>query len=437
MLSTDATQSDLIKVAASPDPNACSSGPSCHGADTTNINPLQWRRMQQTTRALNQGPHRRHRLPNTQRRQREQYRRGCWLCSNLNHLARNCTKQPRAEASGRLGQVSRTAQLTAAVQSVKDLTEEQLKTLLNQWRLAKEKQLLMEIQSSVDTVTAKPTKAGDAVGPTMYIDLEIEGVKVEAMVDTGAQSTIISRALLHEIANSLKAQGRPVPELEAPCVQLFGKECNSVKPGLDITAQIMLTLEADNRCVTVPVFIQPNSEQLCLLGTNAATILGLKFLKPDGKPLKVQSAQSSQSESTKVKIRLIQASTVPGRKEQFLEATTDDHYEEGQELLFEPDSTALGEKGLSSQECLFVVNSKGTLLVLLQNFTRECIDVEEGTPLGCVEILDKLILEQEIESKLTSEQLSTVSAACTQIQASVQEPDYPCKQELKKQLNLF
>ena len=172
----------------------------------------------------------------------------------------------------------------------------------------------METQSSVNTVTAKPTKIGDAVGPTMYIDLEIERVKV---------ATIISWALLHEIANSLKAQGRPVPELEAPCARLFGKECNSVKPELDITAQIMLTLEADNGCATVPVFIQPNSEQLCLLGTNSATILGLKFLKPDGKTLKVQSAQSSQSESTKVKIRLVQASTVPGRKGRFLEATTD------------------------------------------------------------------------------------------------------------------
>ena len=155
----------------------------------------------------------------------EQYRRGCWLCGSSTHLARNC-RQPRAEASGRSGQVSRTAQLTATRQppSVEDMTEEQLEALLSQRRLAKEKQLLAEgTQSSVNTVTAKPTKVGDAVGPTMYIDLEIEGVKVEAMVDTGAQSTIISRALLHEVANNLKAQGRPVPELEKPCARLFGK----------------------------------------------------------------------------------------------------------------------------------------------------------------------------------------------------------------------
>lgn len=70
----------------------------------------------------------------------------------------------------------------------------------------------------------------------MYIDLKIEGVKVEAMLDTGAQSTIISPAFLHEIASSLKAQGRPVPELEVPCAQLFGKEYNGIKPELDITA---------------------------------------------------------------------------------------------------------------------------------------------------------------------------------------------------------
>lgn len=90
---------------------------------------------------------------------------------------------------------------------VEDLTEKQLEALLSQRRLKREKQLLIEgTESSIDTVTAKPTKIGDAVGPTiyMYIDLEIEGEKVEAMVDTGAQS----RALRSEISMIVKGHLR-------------------------------------------------------------------------------------------------------------------------------------------------------------------------------------------------------------------------------------
>ena len=54
----------------------------------------------------------------------------------------------------------------------------------------------------------------------------------------------------------------------------------------------------------------------------------------------------------------------------------------------------------------------------------------------CREILDKLMLKQVTESKSTSEQVPTESAACTQVQASVQELEHQHKQELKKQLNL-
>jgi hypothetical protein len=43
----------------------------------------------------------------------------------------------------------------------------------------------------------------------------------------------------------------------------------------------------------------------------------------------------------------------------------------------------------------------------LQNFTRDCIDFKEGTPLGVVEISDQSMLKQEAESKSTSKQVPT------------------------------
>jgi hypothetical protein len=53
-----------------------------------------------------------------------------------------------------------------------------------------------------------------AIGPTLLLDVMIEGEPVEAMVDSGSQSTIISRETLHKIGRRLSRQGQPVPLLE-------------------------------------------------------------------------------------------------------------------------------------------------------------------------------------------------------------------------------
>ena len=36
-------------------------------------------------------------------------------------------------------------------------------------------------------------------------------------------------------------------------------------------------------------------------------------------------------------------------------------FKEGEELFFKPETESLGEKGLSSQESLLVINTKGTI----------------------------------------------------------------------------
>jgi len=56
------------------------------------------------------------------------------------------------------------------------------------------------------------------------LPVKIGGVSVEALVDTGSQSTIISRALLHEIGSYCRNQGTPLLTLEKPTVHLFGKD---------------------------------------------------------------------------------------------------------------------------------------------------------------------------------------------------------------------
>lgn len=104
-----------------------------------------------------------------------------------------------------------------AVKAVEDLTEEEQESLLTERRLSREKQLLDREYSDTGAIQASQEHAG-AFGSTPKLDLLIEGVPVSAMVDTGAQFTIISRQVLHAIARHLHQQGFPVPALEKPSV---------------------------------------------------------------------------------------------------------------------------------------------------------------------------------------------------------------------------
>jgi len=49
---------------------------------------------------------------------------------------------------------------------------------------------------ATNLVESSCQQTSGAVGPTLFVEVKIEGVPVRAMVDTGAQSTIISRTTL-------------------------------------------------------------------------------------------------------------------------------------------------------------------------------------------------------------------------------------------------
>ena len=82
-------------------------------------------------------------------------------------------------------------------------------------------------------------------------------VSVSALVDSGSQSTIISRELLHKI--------KPLPSLKVPTVKLFGKGGDDDCRQLDITARVELEILADGKTAKVPFLV---SDLPCLLGMN-------------------------------------------------------------------------------------------------------------------------------------------------------------------------
>ena len=51
-----------------------------------------------------------------------------------------------------------------------------------------------------------------AAGPTLMLELLVEGLQVAAVFDTASNSTIIPRPMLHSIKRYLQSLGKPMPK---------------------------------------------------------------------------------------------------------------------------------------------------------------------------------------------------------------------------------
>lgn len=87
----------------------------------------------------------------------------------------------------------------------------------------------------METVTARDA---EAVGLVVYVEIQIEGLPVKAVVDSGAQSSIMSRDLLHKVARHMQSHGCSIPKLAQPSVKLFGRSGNGC-------SELMITAEAN------------------------------------------------------------------------------------------------------------------------------------------------------------------------------------------------
>ena len=154
-----------------------------------------------------------------------------------------------------------------------------------------------------------------AVGPSYWLQISVEGVVVPALVDTGSQSTIISRSLLHKVFCHLKKAGRGLPKLDYLCIKFKEKGGHPIT----VTAQVPFILAVDDRSISVPVIVQPDSEQECLLGSNVLPSLGITVTCASGEPL----TASVESENEPAQVNLVQATAMPGMKGCYTKACVD------------------------------------------------------------------------------------------------------------------
>ena len=328
----------------------------------------------------------------------------------FDHLRRDCPK--RSEAPGR-SQTLNTATVSTSV-NPGDLSEQQLEKLLADKRLQREQSLLEAGHSTANAVNASCEHAG-AVGSLLGVEVSIEGVSIAAMLDTGAQSTIISRSVLHDIDRHLREVGKKLPPLELPTVRLFGKDGQEGGKELCITAQVPLTFQLKSRSVTVPVFVQPNSEQQCLLGMNAIPLLGIEVKHSDGEPILVLD-QNTPTESARV--NLVGAVSIPAQKGKIVRSRISSPESDfnDRDVLFEPNHKILDILGINVTESLVTLKS-GEIVLPVENHHGNTVHLDADVELGSVRCSNSML---ERSDQPVQDREKTISS-----NAPVQAESYP------------
>ena len=246
-------------------------------------------------------------------------------------------------------------------------------------------------------------------GHTLYLDVVIDGVPVEAMVDSCSEITIISRSMLHEIGRQHHKEGRPCPTLSSPSLALYGKSESQLR----VTAQLTVTITADGKSLDVPVFVQPECNQKCLLGMNICPALGLTFKDSKGQPLREHGAQKD------CKVYLLQSCLIPQRAGKFVKARVEPIHD-SIEILLEPGPN-LNERSLFAPESFLTASPDGTVMIPVQNFGNIKIAFTEGDELGTVKGLvdtSRLPRAEELEHRLSA----AVSTIPSESRRSLLEP---------------
>ena len=331
----------------------------------------------------------------------------CFGCGELGHFKRNCphkdklstdiseskgkreypSQQNRSEAPGSTSTASGSSfsvieagSLKLPEASVAALSDEQLESILRQRRCTREQGLLDTSEGKVSAVTGSGSPA--AVGPILELDVLVGGVAVAAMIDTGAQSSIVSRSFLHRVGRQLRSKGIPVPKLQPASVRLYGKDGAAGQHELDVTAQVTLPVETGGVVVHTIFFVQPDSTQDCLIGMNAAPALGLSFLDKQGMPLRTTSPDNCNSAT----VNLVHTKAIPARSHSFVEAEVSAEFVEGACVVFEPDSHCLQRYGVGAVESLVCVNDQRKVLLPVVNYHQSDAHLDRGTVLGHVKL---------------------------------------------------
>ena len=304
----------------------------------------------------------------------------CRNCGAVGHKARYCTKgQPPTEATGQQRDRGTNRSVTTSTVSTEEPQEESLEERCHRLQQELAQTELQRMSAAYDDFL-KVEAVNGAVGPLFHGEVNMAGVPVKGLIDTGSGATIISFEIFKKIGKTAN-----IPSSSLYPVDLILRDYN--RNPIPMGAQVDMEISWKEKCITVPVHIRsasdPNGEP-CLLGSNVAIPLGLMV---PGEGIEASNLEHQQESNQHGNIvRLVQATRVPGRSSAVIRAQVEGDLKE-HPVIFQPDAKFMAQTGVQIEDSILSPDCQGQIYLTAINPAHDFQKLLPHTLVGQVESL--------------------------------------------------
>ena len=220
-------------------------------------------------------------------------------------------------------------------------------------------QQMMATMHGITTVSDSTTAA---LGPIPTGDVLLDGVRVQALLDTGSPVSIVSLDTFLQIAAKNRTSEQSPADwgnfvrsrLQPTTVTLksYGSDAQN------IASQVVCHLRRGDYSSEVVLQAQKGAPVDLLLGTDVLSRLGISLVQQDKERTTdlLRNTKQRSAEGPLVTVRLLHAARIPARHSKLVRVEVPDGYGAKQEMsLFEPRLTGLGQRGLTMPDAVVEV----------------------------------------------------------------------------------
>ena len=279
---------------------------------------------------------------------------------------------------------------------------------------------LERVATTLHGFTAQGSPSSFPIGPTLQAQVELEGVTVTALLDTGSPVTIASFEFVLRALAAKRPSSQTKEDWKAEMKSRVEKStinlCNFGGGRLDVIGQMIVSITRGNYQTKAVILVQDKTPLNLLVGTDLLATLGFVLIEKQAgrsarelagptrwSTIDVETAPTNQENLTSQQqlhvhvpaneqdrppeptavVRLLNAVKIPARHQKIVKAQINKQYV-ATRGLFEPIPEFASEMGLTIAEAFVEPDGEHCINLILENMDLKATEVEPGKILGTV-----------------------------------------------------